>query len=159
MNQTDIELLRRCAALAEKADKVDTAYSVGAILAGPEGEVLTTGFSRELGETWHAEAVVIEKARRQGLLGLARTLYSSLEPCSIRKSGREPCCRRILETAIDRVVFIAREPDTFVTGTGHETLAAAGVTVDSFAALAPLVEAVNAHVWPSRGLSGHGSAV
>lgn len=149
MDDTDIALLRRCAALADEANKVATAFSVGAILADSNRRVLAAGFSRELGPAWHAEAVVIEKARKAGTLEQARILYSSLEPCSLRKSGRQPCCQVILTCPIEKVVFIAPEPAVFVMGAGSETLAQAGLEIEICEALTPLVQSANAHLWPA----------
>ncbi|MFJ4923468.1 hypothetical protein [Streptomyces sp. NPDC088725] len=58
------------------------------------------------------------------------TLYSSLEPCSERRSRPRTCTRLVLDAGIPRVVIAWREPDLFVVGCeGVELLAAAGVEV------------------------------
>lgn len=155
MDETDLTLLRQCAELAHAATPVETAFSVGAILTDADRRILATAHSRELGPTWHAEAVALEKARQAGRLHRAHTLYSSLEPCSRRKSGRQPCCDVILRSPIERVVFIAHEPAIFVDASGAETLAEAGLKIDSHPDLTGLVQAANAHVWPAD-LADHG---
>lgn len=149
MDATDIALLRRCAELGHLANSVDTAFSVGAVVVDIQGRELATGFSRELGPTWHAEAVALRKARDAGLLDQAHTLYCSLEPCLSRQSGRRPCCDLILHSPIRRIVFIADEPPIFVPGKGGDHLTAAGLTVDRYPELTDLVRAANAHIWPA----------
>jgi pyrimidine deaminase RibD-like protein len=59
----------------------------------------------------------------------AATIYSSLEPCSIRKSRPCTCTQWILAAGIPRVVYAMREPETFVIGAGAAALTEAGVTV------------------------------
>ncbi len=155
MDELDLKLLRQCAELGHAATPVDTAFSVGAILTDADRRAIATAYSRELGPTWHAEAVAVEKARRAGILDRAHTLYCSLEPCSRRKSGRRPCCDVILRSPIERVVFIAYEPAIFVNASGAETLIEAGLTIDTHPDLTGLVQAANAHVWPAD-LAEHG---
>ena len=55
------------------------------------------------------------------------TLYSSLEPCGERLSGKKTCVERISETGIKKVVFGAYEPDKFVKGKGAKLLKQAGL--------------------------------
>src|SRR5215469_10332164 len=85
----------------------------------------------------------------------AATIYSSLEPCSVRKSRPRSCAELLLAAGVRRVVFAMREPSLFVDGRGAETLRDAGVTVVQLDALAEVVEQINAHllgqlVCPSR---------
>jgi len=147
MDDLDLKLLHQCAELAHSADRVDTAFSVGAIVTDADRNVIATAYSRALGPTWHAEAAALERARQAGRLDEARTLYCSLEPCSRRKSGRQPCCDVILNSAITRVVFIAYEPAIFVTASGAKRLAEAGLQIDAYPALTSLVQAANDHIW------------
>ena len=58
------------------------------------------------------------------------TMYTSMEPCSKRLSGRRGCTSRCLAARVARVVVGVREPDNFVTCTGDAELRAAGVRVD-----------------------------
>lgn len=74
------------------------------------------------------------------------TLYSSLEPCSIRASRPRSCTSLILDTPIPRIVFAWREPELFVDCRGAELLRSAGREVVEVPALAPLVREVNAHL-------------
>merc|ERR1711908_264089 len=94
-----------------RAPQSDTAYSVGCVLIA-DGRVLATGYSRELEGSMHAEEVALTKMG--GCVPEGCTLYSSMEPCSVRKSGKMPCTEHILSSKVGRVVFGAREPDVFV---------------------------------------------
>jgi riboflavin biosynthesis pyrimidine reductase/pyrimidine deaminase RibD-like protein len=114
--------------LAKKCPPSTTAFSVGAVIVGADGEVIATGYSRETDDRVHAEEAALAKVGDRSRLRTA-TIYSSLEPCSERKSRPRSCSQLIIEAGIPRVVFGLREPSTFVVGKGAETLAAAGVTV------------------------------
>ena len=76
------------------------------------------------------------------------TIYSSLEPCSIRKSRPASCTRLIIESGIRRVVFAWREPSLLVEDCqGAELLREAGIEVVEFPEFAPLVKSANAHLF------------
>jgi pyrimidine deaminase RibD-like protein len=141
-----IELSTRCTPSA-------TAFSVGAMLVGADGEVLTTGYSRELDPGDHAEEVALAKIGLPGSAGSAAlaalaeaTLYSSLEPCAARRSRPAPCADLIIASGIGRVVMAWREPPIFVPGGGADRLRAAGIEVTTLAELAPAARAINAHL-------------
>ena len=128
----------------------DSAFSVGAVIVGEDGEVLATGFSREQEEHDHAEEVALRKLA-QGKLGpdprlRHATLYSSLVPCGARASRPVTCVGHIVAAGIPRVVFAWREPRLFTDGEGAEQLLAAGVTVTEVPELAERARAVNAHL-------------
>jgi len=78
-----IELSRRCRPSA-------SAFSVGAVLVSASGDVLATGYSREIDASVHAEEVALDKATAAGADLSEATLYSSLEPCSARASRPTP---------------------------------------------------------------------
>ena len=142
----DQALLREAIALSRSAPVSNTAFSVGCVIVSPGGTLLATGYSRERGPQSHAEQVAIEKAI-EGRADLSTaTLYSSLEPCSVRGSDVRSCCTRILDAKIPRVVFAMREPSVFVEGHGAEVLTEHGVAVVELAAEAALVAQVNAHL-------------
>jgi pyrimidine deaminase RibD-like protein len=133
--------------LAKSCVQVDTAYNVGALLVGLTGEVLASGFSREIEGNTHAEEVCLMKLMKKleetegtdkgnntsSRLSLLKgaTLYSTMEPCSKRLSGKKPCCELLAEAGIARVVIAVREPSTFVQKCeGADQLASAGIKVD-----------------------------
>lgn len=133
-----IELSRRCPPSA-------TAFSVGAVVVRA-GAVVSTGFSREERNDEHAEELALRRAVTAGESLRGCTLYSSLEPCSMRKSGRRACCDRIVEAGIARVVYASAEPPVFVPGRGAVHLRVAGVDVLQCDEMADAVRQVNAHL-------------
>jgi pyrimidine deaminase RibD-like protein len=144
--QNDERFLRDAIELSRKAPPSQAAFSVGSLIAAPDGAVLATGYSRERGTRTHAEQVALEKAAEQRLELRDATLYTSLEPCSVRKSDPRACAARIIEAGIRRVVFALREPPLFVEARGAAVLAAAGVEVIELDADAAQVVAINAHL-------------
>lgn len=142
----DVRLLREAVTLSRSAPPSPDAFSVGAMIVGADGVVLATGYSRENGAHAHAEQVALEKAAMLGLDLRGATLYTSLEPCSVRRSGSTGCAVRIVASGIARVVFALREPPIFVEGNGAELLAQAGVEVIELDAEAPAVAKINAHL-------------
>jgi pyrimidine deaminase RibD-like protein len=141
----DRELLRQAIDLAGHAPPSRGAYSVGCVIADGN-RIVASGYSREFGEHTHAEQVAIEKAMGDRIALGTATLYTSMEPCSVRGSGLRPCAARILDVGIRRVVFAMREPSLFVEGHGAEVLALAGVDVIQIDDLASAAAAANAHL-------------
>jgi riboflavin-specific deaminase-like protein len=122
-----------------------SAFSVGAVIVGEDGEVLATGFSREQEDHDHAEEVALRKLGPDPRLRHA-TLYSSLVPCGERASRPVTCVQHIVAAGIGRVVFGWREPALFTAGEGADQLRAAGVAVTEVPELAARARAVNAHL-------------
>src|SRR5262249_13310410 len=83
-----IELSRRCV-------PVGTAFSVGAIIVDKDGSVLAEGYSREHDPHEHAEEAALAELDTDRNLGQA-TLFSSMEPCSVRASRASSCTDLIL---------------------------------------------------------------
>ena len=153
----DLAALREALRLSKLAPPSRTAFSVGCTIVSAEGAFVATGFSREWGAHWHAEAVAIEKARQAAVDLSSCSLYSSLEPCSVRRSGRESCCDVIVRSGLRRVVFGMREPPIFVTGRRAEVLGSLGIEVVEMSGLEAEVRAVNAHLLdPSSPLAPSG---
>jgi 5-amino-6-(5-phosphoribosylamino)uracil reductase len=131
-----------------------SAFSVGAVIVGEDGEVLATGFSREQEDHDHAEEVALRKLCRSPGSSLGpsdprlrhATIYSSLVPCGARASRPVTCVQHIVAAGIPRVVFAWREPRLFTDGEGAEQLRAAGVAVTELPGLAGRARAVNAHL-------------
>jgi diaminohydroxyphosphoribosylaminopyrimidine deaminase/5-amino-6-(5-phosphoribosylamino)uracil reductase len=145
-NDLDVQYLQKSIDISRLAPPAMTAFSVGCVIVSPGGLVLSTGYSRELGDSSHAEGVALQKLSNQSADLAGCTLYSSLEPCSVRKSGNKSCCSLILENGITRVVFAMREPLLFVNCTGLETLQAAGLEVIEISSLANQVRLTNSHL-------------
>ena len=151
----DHRFLRWAVELSRLCPPSGSAFSVGAVIVGEDGEVLATGFSREQEDHDHAEEVALRKLAQgkpaQGKLGSDprlrhATLYSSLVPCGARASRPVTCVQHIVAAGIPRVVFAWREPRLFTDGEGAEQLRAAGVAVTEVPGLAGRARAVNAHL-------------
>lgn len=133
--------------LAWRCPPSDSAYSVGAVIVGTDGAELSRGFSREADPHVHAEESALRKLATDdpGLPGA--TIYSTLEPCSRRKSGPHSCTELIIASGIARVVFAWREPDLFVADCqGAELLGQAGLSVAELPRFATRAAAPNQHL-------------
>jgi len=124
----------------------ESAFSVGAVVVGEDGQVLSTGFSREQEEHDHAEEVALRKLGFRDPRLRRATIYSSLVPCGARASRPVTCVQHIVAAGIPRVVFAWNEPPVFAAGDGADQLRAAGVTVIELPDLADRARAVNAHI-------------
>ena len=135
-----IELSTHCPPSAE-------AYSVGAVVVAADGRELASGYSRDTHPTVHAEESALARLA-PGTPQLWRaTLYTSLEPCSRRRSRARSCTDLVLAAGLGRVVLAWREPDLFVADCrGSELLAAGGVAVVEVPECAPAALAANRHL-------------
>jgi riboflavin-specific deaminase-like protein len=124
----------------------ESAFSVGAVIVGEDGQVLSTGFSREQEDHDHAEEVAVRKLGFHDPRLRRATIYSSLVPCGARASRPVTCVQHIVAAGIPRVVFAWREPPLFTAGDGADRLRAAGVDVLELPDLALRARAVNAHL-------------
>ena len=139
----DRHWLTRTVALSRECPPSTSAFSVGAVIVDAAGDEISCGYSRETDNTVHAEESALAKLAADDPRLRTATIYSSMEPCSTRKSRPSPCATLILDAGIPRVVFAYREPSTFVEGEGAEQLVAAGVTVVERPELADEVRRVN----------------
>lgn len=143
---TDRQWMERAIELSRRCPQVPNAYSVGAVIVDRDGNELATGYSRENDPVVHAEESALGKLAE---VPAGATIYSTLEPCSERRSRPLSCTRLILAAGIQRVVIAWREPDLFVADCqGVELLTAAGVEVVELPELADAARAVNAHLTP-----------
>lgn len=147
--QADLRWLREAIELSRCCPPSETAFSVGAVLVSDAGDVIATGYSRELDPKDHAEEVALARAGDDPRLARS-TLYSSLEPCLSRASRPRSCAELIVAAGIPRVVIAWLEPPLFTAGGGGARLRSAGVTVDEIPWLAELARSANAHLLPQR---------
>ena len=120
-SETDLRWMRRALELADRAEREDDEIPVGAVLIGPGGDELGSGWNRNITEhdpTAHAEIVAM---RRAGLsLGnhrlLGSTLYVTLEPCAM-------CAMAMVHARVARVVYAASDPKTGAAGSVFDLLA------------------------------------
>lgn len=120
-DEADLRWMRHALHLAERAEREDDEVPVGAVLIGPDGELLAEGWNRNCTEndpTAHAEIVAMRQAGlRLGnhrLLGC--TLYVTLEPCAM-------CAMAMVHARVKRVVFAASDPKTGAAGSVFDLLA------------------------------------
>lgn len=125
---------------------VPMTYAVGAVIVGADGRELSRGYSRETDRHVHAEESALDKLAGTGLPLSSATMYTSLEPCSIRKSRSRTCTQLIFAAGIGRVVLAMREPLIFVDCEGVEALLAGGIEVVELTDLADQVLQINAAV-------------
>jgi pyrimidine deaminase RibD-like protein len=144
--ESDRRWLTEAIELASCSPISTEAFSVGALIVGADGDVVATGYSRETEPRVHAEESALAKLAPDDPRLRSATMYSSLEPCSVRASRRPSCTALILRAGIPRIVFAWREPPIFVDCEGAELLTAAGRTVIEIPDLAPLARATNLHI-------------
>jgi 5-amino-6-(5-phosphoribosylamino)uracil reductase len=138
--------LRESISEARRCPPSTHAFSVGAVIVDAAGREIARGYSRENGPLDHAEESALAKVDPRDPRLAGATIYSSLEPCSVRKSRPYACAALIRAAGIPRVVYAWREPILFVNGAGDEELTAAGVEVIQLRELEPAARAVNAHL-------------
>ncbi len=143
----DVRWMERAIELSRLCPPSDSAYSVGAVIVDVHGRELSRGYSREGDSLAHAEESALARLPASGPALAGASLYSTLEPCSQRRSRPRTCTELILDAGLRRVVIAWREPGLFVADCqGYELLTAAGVTVVELAELAGQARAVNAHL-------------
>jgi pyrimidine deaminase RibD-like protein len=121
----------------KKSEPIESAYCVGCVIASLDTqEVISVGYSRELPGNTHAEECALMKFPSPLPSGTtALVLYTTMEPCSTRLSGKKSCTERIIEfnnsssVKIKTVVGGVREPDHFVQCKGTDLLSTNGVEV------------------------------
>lgn len=143
----DQRWMRRAIELSRRCPPSGTAFSVGAVIVSSAGREIACGYSRETDAHVHAEESALSKLSADDRRLSEATLYSTLEPCTERKSRPFPCTQLILRVEVPRVVIAWREPSLFVADcVGVEILRSAGVTVVELAELAQEAREVNAHL-------------
>jgi riboflavin-specific deaminase-like protein len=134
--------------LSRLSPRSDSAFSVGAVIVAEDGQVLSTGYSREQEEHDHAEEVALRKLGFRDPRLRRATIYTSLVPCGARASRPLTCVQHILAAGLPRVVYAWNEPPLFTAGDGATQLRAARVDIRDIPALAPRAQSVNAHLIP-----------
>ena len=143
----DERWMRLAIELAWRCPPSQTAYSVGAVIVDPGGNEISWGFSREDDPLVHAEESALGKLSAADPRLAGATMFSTLEPCSQRKSRPRTCTELIIAAGLARVVIAWREPDLFVADCqGVELLAQAGLEVVELPDLAELAAAPNRHL-------------
>lgn len=138
----DFARMHLSCAEAFKCERAEKAYNVGSIIVREEDQtILARGFSREMPGNTHAEETAFMKIggfaeKAEDIDDIAKggakntTIYTTMEPCSVRLSGNRPCTSRCISAGVKRVVVGVREPSKFVECTGTRELREAGIRVD-----------------------------
>jgi len=140
--------MRLAVSLARQCPPSDSAFSVGAVIVDADGVELSRGFSREGGDPMaHAEEAALGKLSPGEPRLAGATIYSTLEPCSQRKSRPRTCTELIIAAGLRRVVIAWREPALFVADAqGYELLTRAGIAVTELPEFAADAMAPNRHL-------------
>ncbi|NMO56895.1 dCMP deaminase [Actinoplanes sp. TBRC 11911] len=148
MNTKEIDRRRLKAAieLSRLSPPADSHYAVGAVITDANDNVLATGYTAEGDLHNHAEEAALAKLAGRDLDLSGATIYTSLEPCTMRKSRPDTCTELIVAAGIGRVVLALREPSVFADCHGVEDLTAAGVEVVEMPELGRLVATINGHL-------------
>jgi diaminohydroxyphosphoribosylaminopyrimidine deaminase/5-amino-6-(5-phosphoribosylamino)uracil reductase len=143
----DLRWLSYAIELSRKCQRSPTAYNVGAVIVDADGNEIASGYSRDTGPHVHAEESTLSKLAIDDPRLRAATIYSTLEPCTERRSRLRPCTNLILAACIPRVVIAWREPSLFVADChGVEMLQDSGIVVVELAAFEREAKAVNQHL-------------
>ncbi|KAJ7449882.1 cytidine deaminase-like protein [Mycena latifolia] len=137
---------------ANNCEPTPTAFCVGCVLAvswptdDDEPTVVSTAYSRELPGNTHAEANALTKLHSlaapqiQALFPASSPpeiheilprldIYTTMEPCSVRTSGLDPCADALIAAGVRRCFIGVREPPDFVKCEGAQKLKDAGIEV------------------------------
>ncbi len=111
---TDEYWMHHALALAERAQREDNEVPVGAVIVGPDGQLLAEGWNRVISESdpsAHAEIVAMRKAGQQlaNYRLIDCTIYVILEPCAM-------CAMAMVHGRIKRLVYAASDPKTGACG-------------------------------------------
>jgi diaminohydroxyphosphoribosylaminopyrimidine deaminase/5-amino-6-(5-phosphoribosylamino)uracil reductase len=142
----DRRLLWAAIELSRLCPPTTMAYAVGAIIVDADGRELSRGYSRDGGPLLHAEESALAKLAGADHDLSGATVYTSMEPCTIRRSSSLTCTDLIIAAGVGRVVLALPEPPVFVTCAGIAMLQAAGVAVVTIPELGAEVVAINAAV-------------
>ncbi len=127
------------------APKIAERYRVGAVVVTADGREFD-GYTGETDAASHAEEVAIGKALAAGADLVGATIYSTMEPCTQRKSRPESCTDLIIRHGLRRVVFALREPCDLAVCNGVDRLSEAGTEVSEIPAYASDVIDINSHI-------------
>ena len=123
---------------SRKCTPSTSSYCVGAVIVTTNRKIFT-GYTHETSPTLHDALPICVELR-------GATIYSSMEPCSERKSEPESCSELIIRHEFRRVVFALYEPDCFVCCQGALNLRRHGIEVSVDETLSGQVRAINAHI-------------
>jgi pyrimidine deaminase RibD-like protein len=104
---------------------------VGAV-AVQDGIVLDTAARGEVDKGDHAEVGLLKKLSGHALSDT--TIFTTLEPCTLRNSPNTPCVELLIERRIRRVVIGILDPHILICGQGYQRLRDMNIDVEFFEA-------------------------
>lgn len=144
MHNEDYQQMARAVELSRTSPEVKT-FRVGCVITDKNGQEISSGFTGEK-EGFHAEEIAISKLQsREGDVE-GGSIFSTLEPCHPRKSGKTSCTSHILTLKLARVRYVLKEPPTFVECRGAETLRGHGLDVQEMPEFKEAVLEINRHI-------------
>jgi pyrimidine deaminase RibD-like protein len=130
--QQDLEFMRQAFELSKNCKPEDDRVHpyVGAVIVNAQGHLISTGYRGQTpGKGAHAEQEALKDQRPDVLRGA--TVYTTLEPCTIR--GREPsCCSRLIRAEVAEVVIGMLDPNRDIRGKGWWELEQNNINVRYF---------------------------
>lgn len=142
---SDRHFLQAAIDLSRQCTPSPTAYSVGAVVVTKDGQTFG-GYTHETGAANHAEEEAVAKALAASVPLDGATIYSSMEPCSERRSKPVSCSQLIIDHHFSRMVYALKEPPHFVKCTGAALLESVGIAVREIADLSQQVIEINQHI-------------
>ncbi|KAF5972810.1 deaminase [Fusarium bulbicola] len=134
--------MERALGLANNSPPKPTNFRVGALVVRlSDNSIIAEGYTLELPGNTHAEETCLLKLAEQhgtteeklpDVFDTPHALYTTVEPCFKRLSGKLPCVERVLrqKSWIKQVYVGVQEPETFVgENTGRKTLEDAGIEI------------------------------
>lgn len=141
----DTHYLQQAIDISRNCTPSETSYCVGAVIVTASGEVFS-GYTHQSSPTHHAEQEATKQAIDAGADLCGAAMYSSMEPCSTRKSEPESCSELIIRHGFSKVVFALYEPSCFVCCHGALNMRTHGIRVVVLTSLASQVLKINSHI-------------
>jgi pyrimidine deaminase RibD-like protein len=128
----DEELMRMAVELSKRSQAENDGRvhpCVGAVIAHPNGEIISTGFRGQRTHGNHAEQEALFGIREDVVAGAV--VYSTLEPCTFR-GKQTPCCLRLIDRGVSEVVIGILDPNPDIRGRGWWKFEERGIRVRNF---------------------------
>jgi pyrimidine deaminase RibD-like protein len=130
----DVEryFMQRAVELAGKSvvEEGEISPKVGALVV-QDGLIVGEAWRGEMGKGEHAEYTLLER-KLAGMTLDGASLYTTLEPCTLRHDPKMPCARRIIARKIAKVFIGVLDPNRAIQGEGEQMLLDAGIDVQRF---------------------------
>ncbi len=132
VDANDLEFMQQAVEAARRSvpEEGEPRPKVGAVLSA-RGKFVASAFRGESAPGDHAEFVLLEK-KLPNAAAAGSTLYTTLEPCTVRNPPKQPCAERVLDRKISRVVIGMLDPNQRICGKGIQRLRQGGIQVDLF---------------------------